>query len=142
MRGYELTAAREQLRRELRRAAIEDLPPGLALDLEHLFDLVAGGATQNRGILLQRTLVVRGLRAGGFGADDIARGFHMTPAEVTRELERPILEDGAVTVAIHDKVREALPETPEPGRAVAPTGEYAVPGMPYPPDPRLVGEGR
>jgi len=142
MRGYELTAARETLRRELRRAAIENLPPGLALDLEHLFDLVAGGATHNRGIVLQRTLVLRGLRGMGFGADDIARGFHMTPAEVTRELERPLLEDGAVTVAIHDKIREALPETYEPGRAAAPSGHYAVPGMPYPLDPRLVGEGR
>ncbi len=142
MRGYELTNAREHLRRELRRAAIENLPPGLALDLRHLFDLVAGGATHNRGILLQRTLVVRGLRAAGVGADDIARGFHMTPAEVTRELERPLFEDGAVTMGIEDKVREALPETYEPGRAVTPIGDYAVPGMPYPPDPRLVGEGR
>lgn len=142
MRGYELSNARQILRRELRRAAIEDLAPGLALDGEHLFDLVGHGATHNRGILIERTLKLRGLRAMGFGADDLARGFGLTPAQVTHELERPLLEDGAVTLAIEDRVRAELRETPEPGRAVAPVGDFAQPGMDYPLDPKLVGEGR
>lgn len=130
MYGYQLTHARQVMRRELRRAAIEEMPPGLALDLEHLFDLVAGGATHNRGILLQRTLVLRGLRGMGFGADIIAERFGLSPVQLVRELERPVLQDGAVTLAIEDQVREALPETYEPDRAIVPTGEGAIPGMP------------
>ena len=137
MHGPELQEARNNLMRELRRAAVGELPPGLALDGEHLFDLIVNGATHNRGILLQRTLVLRGLRGAGFGADYIARRFGLSPAQLVHELERPLLEDQAVVGAIADRVLAELVETPEPGRAQAPAGDFAVPGMSYPPDPKF-----
>lgn len=142
MRGYELSNARQILTRELRRAAVEALPGDLALDPEHLFDLLAGGVTHARGFVIQRTLVLRQLRALGIGADVIARRYHMQPAELAHELERPVFEDSAVAAGIVDQVLEALPETPEPFRAVAPVGDFAVPGQSYIPDPRLAPEGR
>lgn len=142
MRGYELSNARQILRRELRRAAVEELPPGLALDDEHLFDLLAGGATHNRALVIQRTLVLRQLGVLGIGADVIARRYHMSPAELVHELERPLFEASDVVAAIADQVLEELPETPEPGRAQVPSGDFGVPGMQYPLDPRLTGEGR
>ena len=137
MHGPELQEARNNLMRELRRAAVGELPPGLALDGEHLFDLIASGATHNRGILLQRTLVLRGLRGAGFGADYIARRFGLSPAQLVHELERPLVVDPSIVDAIADRVLAELVETPEPGRAQPPAGDFAVPGMSYPPDPKF-----
>jgi hypothetical protein len=137
MRGYELSKARQELRRELRRAAQADLPVGLALDKAALLELITGGSESARGNVLTRALILRALRGMGYEPAHLAEVYHLTPAEVERQSTRSLLAEGNRAGAIELEVEEQLVETPEPGRAIAPTGDRAVPGATYPLDPRL-----
>ncbi|MDP3909322.1 MAG: hypothetical protein Q8Q14_02935 [Gemmatimonadales bacterium] len=140
MQNFQLAQARKVMMTELRRAAQGDLPQSLALDQEMLLALVTGGSDSGRGRVLTRALCIRALRELGYTAEDLAPRYGISPEQVERERERVLLADPSIRDAIIDKVLEALPETPEPGRAVAPVGNFAVPGVGYPVDPKLVSQ--
>lgn len=124
MRGYELEKARQDLRRQLRRAAAAEVPAGQALDAEDYWLLVHDGDGSYRSRALREGLVLRGLVADGSTAIEIGLALDRPAEEVEAALRRPLRAPASMAAAIDARVAEELPETAEPGRVVAP-----APGM-------------
>lgn len=118
------------------------LPAGQALDEQDAAELLGSVGDRWRPLMFKQAEGVRGAVAAGRPRGDVAEWFGITLQDVERALSTPRLAPTSITEDIEARVLARWPETHEPGRAVVPTGRFAVPGMSYLPDPRLVGEGR
>jgi len=142
MRGLELTMERKRMRYYERYNAGVELPAGQALDEEDAGELLGSVGDRWRPLMFKQAELVRDAAARGRTRDEVAARFGITVEDVARALDTPRLAPTAVVEAIEARVLARYPETYEPGRVVAPTGHFAVPGMSYLPDPHSQFSGR
>ncbi len=142
MRGLELRMERKRMRYYERYNAGVELPAGQALDQEDAGELLGSVGDRWRPLMFKQAELIRDAAGAGRTRGDIAGWFGVTLQDVERALSIPRLAATAITEAIEARVLERWKETPEPGRAIAPAGRFAVPGESYIPDPRFVPEGR
>lgn len=116
MYGYELTKARKELRLERRRAAVEQLPGAVALDLEDLALRLDEGVQAHYSAVIRRRLLLRGLTTLGLESAALAAALGMTGPDLERETKAALLADPAIGAAIDLDVVQQLPETAEPDR--------------------------
>jgi len=103
-----------------------------ALDVEMLLGMVSHG-TNSRCNVLRNRIVMRYLRETlAVPVDEIAAAFNERGDGLERALSAPLLAPPEISAAIEAYLDERYPETPEPGRVIAPTGERAIPGERYP----------
>lgn len=142
MRGLELTMARKRMRYYERYNAGVELPAGQALDEEDAAELLGSVGDRWRPLMFKQAELVRVADAAGRPRGDVAEWFGITLQDVERALSTPRLAPTSITEDIETRVLARYPETYEPGRVVAPTGHFAVPGMTYIPDPHSQFSGR
>jgi hypothetical protein len=137
MRNYDVWKERIEMRRYERYLAGLRLPPGQALDQADADALLTYQGDQVRANLFKRAQLIRESTAAGRGSADLAEQLGIPREAISGALATPRLAAPSIATEIEARVVARWPETPEPGRAVAPTGERAIPGMTYPLDPRL-----
>lgn len=123
MRGYELQKARGDLRVELRR--LHSLGgfqsrTFLALDEEDLFYRANVDDVSAHGRVVQRRLILDSLANVSGGIEAVARAWHTTTADLEELRRMRLLDASGIAEQIEQEVIKQHPETPEPGRYVAP----------------------
>jgi hypothetical protein len=123
MRGFQLQEARHLRRAELRRYASGRgyaEQSFLALDADELRKRADLGDVSAQGNAVKRALIVAQLRSVTGGEAAIAEAWRIEASELHRMTSVPLLDPSGIAAAIDAQVLEELPETPEPGRVVAP----------------------
>ena len=117
MYGYALQNARQNLRRQLRRAAAAELPPGQALDLAEFWELFRDGDGSYRSRHQRSQLATRGVLAAGMTAGQVAEVLQTTVAAVESIARAPLLAAAGIALDIEERVRAEIPETEDPDHA-------------------------
>jgi hypothetical protein len=123
MRGYELQRSRQVLRAQERRLASEVIfarRTALALDKEDLLVRANPSEVNAHGNVVQRRLIIAGLRNAGCTPEEIMKAWSVTPEQMTNWTEVKMFDDTGYAADIEKHVLEQLPETPEPDRVVPP----------------------
>lgn len=123
MQGYELQQARQLRRTELRRAA-SGVGFGssnfLVLDAHELCQRADLGDVGAQGNAVKRWLVLDALARQNVPDAQIAAAWNVSEALLASWKQGPLLDRTGIAAAIDQQVLDELPETPEPGRYVAP----------------------
>jgi hypothetical protein len=123
MRGYELQRSRQVLRAQERRAASESIfarRAALALDKQDLLVRANPSEVNAHGNVVQRRLIIAGLRNAGCTTEEIAQAWSVTPEQIADWMAVKMFDDTGYAAEIEKYVLEQIPETPEPDRVVSP----------------------